>query len=95
MTNLMFLNLQANELHGTIPQVVWDLPELSILLLTDNNLNGTVPVPQNVANLSKCTRAFALVAMVENGLLIKMDANIESVLIFHYLFSFCRNHGNK
>ena len=54
MTDLRFLNVQANKLHGTVPQEVWDLPELSIFLATDNNLNGTVP--QHIANAENMSK---------------------------------------
>ena len=50
MENLKFLNLQANELEGTIPQEVWDLPELTMLLVTDNNLTGSLPQQAKNAN---------------------------------------------
>lgn len=44
LTNLLTLDLQGNQLSGTIPNSLGLLPNLSSLDLTNNNITGCIPV---------------------------------------------------
>jgi Leucine-rich repeat (LRR) protein len=50
---LFFLNLASNQLEGTIPDSVAELPYLSILFLEENKLTGTIPAP--IGNMTELT----------------------------------------
>ncbi|GFZ08529.1 kinase family with leucine-rich repeat domain-containing protein [Actinidia rufa] len=51
-SSLRFINVEANNFFGNIPQAIGDLPELQILHLSQNEFNGTFPVEiGNLTNL--------------------------------------------
>ena len=56
MSNLEMLNLQGNDLNDTVPEELWELPKLSILLLADNALTGSLP--QTMANIESVGKSF-------------------------------------
>lgn len=43
LDHLVLLDLSYNKMTGTLPPVLWDLPQISYLLLNRNNFTGTMP----------------------------------------------------
>jgi len=45
LVGVVYRNLRGNQLNGSIPPSIWDIPKLNVLDLSNNNLSGNlVPI---------------------------------------------------